>query len=314
MLPSAECEDESRSLGSCMALNQTPLLPFMVPSKAQMPPYVLGPSDNNPTPLGRLPRFANFAVGDIVTLVNSPLLSDITAHSFVQIANGIFPAVGMYVNSRDRTTSPEIPYMSINPIYQLVTSPPATNEADRREMPWRGNTAFILELSFSLDVTFIRRADEASHAISHPTLELIDTRSRRNIYITLAGAQTVPLPQREADDYFAADFGTGKVIVSTSFRDNPSFGERVTGTSIFCTATATSHQCDQPRNTSFKFRLRPADIAYVIAKARKLDPLLSPNIADYAIDNFSFNNELYGNAELAVGLSNYQLKIYEQQY
>ena len=315
VLPSAECEDESRNLGSCVALNQTPLLPILVPTDVQLPPYAAA-TNGNTVPLGRLPRFATIPDGDIVTLVDSPLLSDITAHSFVQLPrSGVsYPFVGVYVNSQDRTTSPQIPYMSINPLYQFVTSPPATNEADRRVRPWRDGTLSTLVLSFSLDVTFIRRADEASHAISHPTLELIDTRSRRNIYITLAGAQTVPLPQREAEDYFAADVGTGKVIVSTSFRDNPSFGERLRGTSIFCAATATSHQCDQPRNTGFIFRLRPADIAYVVAKARKLDPSLSPNIADYAIDNFSFNNELYGNAELAVALSYYQLTLYEQQY
>jgi hypothetical protein len=315
VLPSAQCEDESQNLGACVALNQAPVMPVTVPSNTQLPPYIRGPIDN-PMPLGRLPRFATIPEGDIVTPVKSPLLSEITSHSFVQLTPGLvsYPFVGVYVNSRDRTSSPQFPYMSINPLYQFVTTPPARNDADKRVMPWRDDIVRILELSFSLDITFVRRADEGSHAISHPTLELIDTRSRRNIYITLAGAQTVPLPQRESEDYFAADVGTGKVIVSTSFRDNPSFGERVRGTSIFCTATATSHQCDQPSISSFTFRLRPADITYVIAKARKLDPSLSANIADYAIDNFSFNNELYGNAELAAGLTGYKLAIFEQQY
>ena len=181
-------------------------------------------------------------------------------------------------------------------------------------MPWRDGIVRTLELSFNLEVSYVRRADEGSHAISHPTLELIDTRSRTNLYITLGGAQTVPLPRNEAEDYFAADFGSGKVIVSTSFRANPSFGERIRGDSFFCDATANSHRCDGLAVKSFAFRLRPADIAFVIAKARKLQPLLSPNIADYAIDNFSFNNEVLNNAELAVALSFYTLEIKEQQY
>ena len=181
-------------------------------------------------------------------------------------------------------------------------------------MPWRDGIVRNLELSFDLSVAYVRRADDASHAISHPRLELIDTGSRRNLYITLAGAQTVPLPTSEQEDYFAADVITGKIIVSTSFRANPSFGERLSGESLFCAATAVSHLCNQPVFGSFAFRLRPADIAYIIAKARKLDPTLSPDMADYAIDNFSFNNEVLNSAELGVSLRNYRLSIKEQQY
>ncbi|MBL8519457.1 MAG: hypothetical protein JNK75_02190, partial [Betaproteobacteria bacterium] len=50
--------------------------------------------------------------------------------------------------------------------------------------------------------------------------------------------------------------------------------------------------------------------AYVVAKARRLNPALSPNIADYAIDNFSFNNEIGVGAELGLNLSSLQLMIF----
>ena len=55
-----------------------------------------------------------------------------------------------------------------------------------------------------------------------------------------------------------------------------------------------------------------ATIAAVVRKARTLDPALSPNIADYAIDNFSFNNELLNNAQLGLYLADYTLRIYEE--
>ena len=257
-----------------------------------------------------VPQYFTNTQGDIKTFVDSNSLNEITKHSFVVLPSD-FVGQGIYVNSRDRTTSPLIPYMSINPLFQFVTTPPLPNEADKRLMPWRDGKTRNIELSFDLTIAYMRRADDGSHIVSHPTLELIDTLSRRNLYITIAGAQTVPLPMTDAEDYFAADVVTGIIIVSTSFRAHPSFGERISGDSFFCTATASSYQCDQDAS-GFAFRLRPTDIAYVIAKARTLDPSLSPDIADYAIDNFSFNNEVLNNAELGLRLGAYTLTIKEQ--
>jgi hypothetical protein len=307
VLQSQECENESLRLGSCVGLNQTVGLPFRLPSSSQ------SGSIGGAALATQTPYYLTHADGDVVTSVQSAFVGDVTQHSFV-VLDPTSRINGFYVNARDRTTGPELPYMSINPLYQFVTTPPNQNESDRRVMPWRDSIVRVLELSFYLDVAHVRRADAGSHAISHPTLELIDTRSRRNLYITLAGAQTVPLAKDEAGDYFAADVGSGKVIVSTSFRSKPSFGQRISGESFYCDADATSHQCATSGGGSFAFRLRPADIAYVIAKARKLDPALSPNIADYAIDNFSFNNEAFNNAELGVRLDRYALTIREQQY
>ncbi len=306
VLPSTECENESLNLGACVGLNQTPVMPYLVPASAQIPP-----SGSSESPSTQVPQFFTGAQGDLRTFVNSTLLDEITRHSFV-VLPGNFTGHGIYVNSRDRTTSPLIPYMSINPLYQFVTTPPAGSETDRRLMPWRDGIVRNIELSFDLTVAYVRRADEGSHAISHPTLELIDTRTRRNLYITVGVAQTTPVPTSAAEDYFAADVSTGKIIVSTSFRANPGFGERISGDTFFCSATATSHQCNQGAS-HFAFRLRRADIAFVIAKARTLDATLSADIADYAIDNFSFNNEVLNNAEIGLRLGAYTMTIIDTQ-
>ncbi len=313
VLKSELCENESLNLGPCIGLNQTADLPILVHRHEQVLPH---PFVFPRTPI---PVLLTGVEGDIRTSVNSTYAPDIAEHSFVQIPPGYgnFPGLGIYVNSRDRMASALMPVptaMSINPLYQFITTPPKENEADKRVMPWRDGNIRTLELSFNLQINHVRRGDSESHAISHPTLELIDTRSRRNLYITLAGGQTVPIPNNEKEDYFAADVGTGKIIVSTSFRANPAFGERIRGESFFCSATADNHQCNQTGDGSFAFRLRPADIAYVIAKARKLDSTLSPDMADYAIDNFSFNNETFNNAELGLRLHSYRLDIFEQQY
>ncbi|MEQ1516967.1 MAG: hypothetical protein ABL931_10820 [Usitatibacteraceae bacterium] len=312
ILPSAECENEALNLGACIGLNQTAPLSYLVPLWSQVPrpfePYIVG----QPRSGTRVPFYFTGVEGDIATSINSASLDEITQRSFVVYYPSLTSFPGIYVSSKDRTT-PDFPFMSVNPLYQFVTTPPSPGEADKRVMPWRDGIARQIELSFALRVAYVRRADDASHAITHPTLELIDTKSRRNLYITIGGAQTLPLPTNEAEDYFAADVGSGKIIVSTSFRANPSFGERIRGESFFCAASSTAHACDAG-DPNFAFRLRPSDIAFIIAKARKLDSSLSPNIGDYAIDNFSFNNEVYKNAEIGLSLSNYTLTIREQQF
>jgi hypothetical protein len=56
--------------------------------------------------------------------------------------------------------------------------------------------------------------------------------------------------------------------------------------------------------------MRPEDFRAVLAKARTLDPNLSPDLADFAIDNFSFNNEVGDSGEIGLILRNYTLSIF----
>lgn len=327
VLAHQECENESLNLGACVGLKHTVGMPYFAALNQQAgpppPPFVTGRVIT--------PFELTFASGDIITPVASLSAQRIAERSFVLLPpapentvslpgtpstpfTNLHGGHGLYLNAIDRSEPAKFPAMSINPAYQFVTTAPIGNGVDQRVMPWRDAVVRNLELSFNLYVAYVRRATTSSHAISHPKLELVDTRSRRSVLITLAGAQTVPLPNNEQEDYFAPDIDTGKIIVSTSFRANPSFGERIIGGSFFCDAGISTHRCDQGGDGRFAFSLRPADISYVIAKARRLDPALSNNIADYAIANFSFNNEILNEAELGVRLTDYRLEIKEQQY
>lgn len=236
------------------------------------------------------------ATGLVYTAQNTNDIFEAETHSFVQLKDT--PDIGIYVNGIDINTS--IGATSINPIYHF---------ADQALMPWKSPAADI-ELSFNLAVKTMRRTDKLNgYSQSHPVLELVDTRSKLHLYITLGVAAITPMSTTPETDFFARDFGIGTVIVSTTFRDNPSFGIRKSGGTIICDTDSTP--C--VGYGGHRFRLRPEDISFIVNKARTLEPLLSPTIADYAIDNFSFNSEVSGLAEVGISLSNYTLSVIPRQ-
>ena len=161
-------------------------------------------------------------------------------------------------------------------------------------------------------IKIMQRMNDQAYAQSHPVIELIDTKSRRNFYITIGAAAVTPFPTTPEGDFFGKDFGVGNAIVSTTFRDNPSFGVRLSGNGFWCNTANNTGSCP-PTATLFAFRLRRQDIVFVLAKARTLDSALSPDIADYAIDNFSFNNEVSSpDGQLGLTLTNYTLSIFNR--
>ena len=295
---SALCEDEITGLGGCVGINQQPEMPRIIPLSQQTP------TDPAVVPFSR----RTGATGDVHTAQTAGGLYEIDGRSFAQTkANS--SEIGIYVNGFDRTTS--IPATSVNPIYQFATTPPATGEADRRIMPWKDNVNRDVELSFGLLIKIMQRTNDQGYAQSHPVIELIDTKSRRNFYITIGAAAVTPLPTTPEGDYFGKDFGFGNAIVSTIFRNNPGFGVRLAGNAFWCNTANNTGACP-PTATLFAFRLRKQDIAFVLAKARTLDSALSPDIADYAIDNFSFNNEVSADGQLGLTLTNYTLSIFNR--
>ena len=295
---SALCEDEITGLGGCVGINQQPEMPRIIPLSQQTS------TDPAVVPFSR----RTGATGDVHTAQTAGGLYEIDGRSFAQTkANS--SEIGIYVNGFDRTTS--IPATSVNPIYQFATTPPATGEADRRIMPWKDNVNRDIELSFGLLIKIMQRMNDQGYAQSHPVIELIDTKSRRNFYITIGAAAVTPLPTTPEGDYFGKDFGFGNAIVSTIFRNNPGFGVRLAGNAFWCNTANNTGACP-PTATLFAFRLRKQDIAFVLAKARTLDSALSPDIADYAIDNFSFNNEVSADGQLGLTLTNYTLSIFNR--
>ena len=295
---SALCEDEITGLGGCVGINQQAEMPRIIAENQQSP--------TNPAVIPFARRTGSG--GDVHTAQASGTLYEIDSHSFAQTKSGSAD-IGIYVNGVDLSTA--IPATSVNPLYQFTTTPPAQGEADRRIMPWRDTVVRDVELSFDLTVKTMQHANELGYAQSHPVIELIDTKSRRNFYITIAAAAVLPLPTTPETDFYGKDFGVGNAIVSTVFRDNPGFGLRISGTSFSCNTQNNPNACPA-LPTTFRFRLRRQDIAFVVAKARALDPVLSPDITDYAIDNFSFNNEVNGDAQVGVTLANYTLTIFDR--
>ena len=172
---SALCEDEISGLGGCVGINQQAEMPRLIPLEQQTP------TDAAIIPFAR----RTGTTGEVHTAQTIGTLYEIDAHSFAQTRPNS-AQIGIYVNTIDRNT--QVPATSVNPLYQFVTTPPGPGETDRRLMPWKDSVARDVELSFGLTVKVMQRANDQSYAQSHPVIELIDTSSRRNFYITLAAA------------------------------------------------------------------------------------------------------------------------------
>ncbi len=50
-------------------------------------------------------------------------------------------------------------------------------------------------------------------------------------------------------------------------------------------------------------------VARVLDAARTLDPALSADPADYLLDNFHFNNEVFGDGEIGINLADYKVEL-----
>ena len=294
-----ECENESINLGPCVALNQLPEMPNVI--QPFLPPFYV---DQNPVYDFGTDQITGYPdlTGWSGNLHSSQLPTNFVAfeaHSFVKTGSNTF---GLYVNSYERGT---FTYTSINPLYQFTTTPPLPGAQDLRISPWHDERPHDVVVSFKLEVRTIRRANPESHAYGHPTLQFIDAKSRRHFYFTLQTYGTVA-----PGDFLALDDSTGRPIVSTVFRSNPAFGTRLSGDFIPCTATAVSGSCAVQTPTDFKFSINRSDFQGIVNAAQKIDPLLSGDVADYALANFHFNNEVYLDGELGLTLSNYKLEIF----
>lgn len=292
--PTSECEDERLNIGACVALNQLPRMTNVV--QEFLPPWYVVRNPEYP-----LEASALTGTGGQRLYSAQPLGPQVSlgSHSFVQVG-GTF---GIHVNSLQRTQGD---LSSINPLYQFTTAAPLPGQVDRRVFPWGDGRDNHLEISFELKVRTLRRNDPQSHAYGHPTLQFIDRTTGQHLYITLGTYGSVPF---DGPDYLARDAGTGRVIVSTTFRENPSFGKRLSGEVIVCPGFGA---CNLAATEAFGFRIDLAAFRAVLQRARTLAPELSGNPQDYHLANFHFNNEVYRDGELGLTLSRYVLQIFER--
>lgn len=282
ILPSAECEDESLSLGPCLAINNVP-----VPRSLSLatPPRDFFDWTGLETPFNYV--VPGQQAGDVFVQGTA---SPGTASS----------TFGIRVSSASRGAWEEV---AVNPLYQLRTA----REPDGRDLRFfpfgRAEGAVQLRVSWIARVKRIVIGAPGSHAFGHPTLEFTDTKSGRNLYFTMLSYGTVP-----QDDYLAADLFTGKVIVGTALRPGSPYLRNVGLPSL---ALPLGFVSPDPSGTggAFEFRVDRAEFQRVLDAARQLDAAFSADPADYLLDNFHFNNEVYREGGLGLTLADFKLEL-----
>ncbi len=287
ILPSALCENESVNLGSCMAVNN-----FAVPN------VVLGPY-----PYMASRRYFTRSTGMVTDRVYAPSLQAPEVAAQGLFVHGEDLTWGLHVDSRDKGASI---YSSVNPLYQFRTTAPAGG-TDPRFFPWAGEYPFETQLSVAASLSVLRvnvRAAD-SHAYGHPTIEFIDQRSGHHLYFTVLAYGT----QDVIGDYLAPDVATHKVIVGTTFRNNSVYA-RSFGSGTLSTPSGTDDATlGNGRSGTFEFRMDRTEFQRIVDAARSVDPGLSPNPADYLVDNFHFTNEVVGDAEIGMNLGSFALRV-----
>ena len=294
--PGAECENEVANLGACVALNNLPRLGNFITSWVP-PSYVAF------DPLYSQ-RFTDTTghIGDVNTAQPVQDTDAVAAHSFVQTLP-LGSDFGIHLNSIDRLGGA---FASINPIYQMPTLVPAVPGApDLRRFPWRYEHENFLDVTFTVRLRTLRRADPDSHVVGHATLTFKDVASGLTLYVTLGAYGT-----NSPGDSVGVDSGTGRVIVGTTFRDDPLFGQRIRGEFLRCQADASSGTCSPATGGNFMFRIHRADFARVLQLARALDARLSADPADYLIANFHFNNAVYRDAQVGLYLGQFGIQLH----
>jgi hypothetical protein len=287
VLPSAQCEDESLNTGPCIAVNN------LVPPSQLVPPTQV---HNVPPEYSERTGFAssmNYVQPDCAGSA-----AQAAAGAFVQ---GIYRALGIHVETTGRGASI---YSSINPLYQFNTAP-IPGVGDFRLFPWGIAYESDAQLSISGTINVKRlRTAPGSHAYGHPTLEFIDQRSGQHLYFTVGTYGTVDL----GGEYLAIDPGTGKVIVGTSLRPQTPYG-RATGIPVLPMASGFVSDNAWGWGGAFDFRMDRTEFQRVVDAARRLNPGLSGDVRDYFLDNFHFNNEVVGDGEIGLNLSDYKLQV-----
>lgn len=286
ILPSAECEDERVNLGPCMALNNLPV-------------------PRSPANVGETPPRDFFERTGMSSLLNYVVhgsgLQAAVENVFVQSGTGSRTSLlGIHVDTRSRGAAT---LSSVNPLYQLRTTV-APGAFDTRFFPWApAEDAVQLKVSYVANVKRIEVRNAQSHAFGHPTLEFTDRRSGRNLYFTALTYGTV-----SPNDVLVVDGSTGKVIVGSSLGATSPYLRNFGLPSLY-----TPPGFVAPNywgwGGAFEFRIDRGEFQRVLDAARTLDPALSSDPADYLLDNFHFNNEVFGDGEIGLNLADFKVEL-----
>ncbi len=287
ILPSPVCEDETVSRGPCMAVNNLTAPSAPVPLMSKMPADFF-----NRTGLDSSHDFVKAAQAGAPPATQA---GDV----FVQLDGD---TLGVHVDTSQRGSSL---YSSVNPLYQFHTTvTPGT--FDDRFFPWTGYESDTeLKVSFTLNVKTIDVFGAGSAAYGHPTLEFIDQRSGHHLYFTVLTYDDRPITDA---DYLAPDVGTGKVIVGTTFRASSPYIRSLGLTTLQVPSGFVS-----PNSWGwggyFEFRMDRDEFQRAVDAARTVDSAFSAAPADYIVDNFHFNNEVYGDGDIGLNLASYTLSL-----
>jgi hypothetical protein len=288
VLPSAECEDERVNLGPCLAINNLPV-----------PRALIGPYLTEAPPSGFFERTGLSSAFNYVVDASAP--QPAVGDVFVQGSWYATSLLGIHVDTRSRGAAALS--SSVNPLYQLQTTL-APGAFDTRFFPFAPSEAPVqLRVSYVANVKRIEVRNAQSHAFGHPTLEFMDRRSGRNLYFTALTYGTV-----DANDLLAVDGSTGKVIVGTTLRAASPYLRNFGLPSLY-TAPGFVAPNYWGWGGAFEFRIDRAEFQRVLDAARTLDATLSADPADYLLDNFHFNNEVFGDGEIGLNLADFKVEL-----
>jgi hypothetical protein len=290
------CSELSAPSKTCIWLRNLPALSQQLTLKPYLPPnYII-----------RDPAYSNAALFANRTGCTYPAVSDVqirtaqTGDDMGSIAERSFlqGPCGIFINSRDRISSDMV---GMSPRYQLDSATPSPGGLDKRLFPWKYSFEREVVISFSLGVTTLNFQYGQAQLYGLPVLTFLDQSSGKRILVAIETYGT-SAPQ----DLVARDTTSEDLFVATVFRGNPAFGKRLSGDYIQLCATLA--ECGGGGG-NFRFAIGQADFRTVLQAARGADSRLSANPADYLIASFEFRNEVFGDGELGLKLTNYKLEV-----
>lgn len=104
------------------------------------------------------------------------------------------------------------------------------------------------------------------------------------------------------------DGSTGKIIVGTTLRATSPYLRNFGLPSLY-TAPGFVSPNDWGWGGAFEFRIDRAEFQRVLDAARTLDAALSADPADYLLDNFHFNNEVFGDGAIGLNLADFKVEL-----